>query len=96
MRRDEERAAALEAGDQAKVTQADSEARIALLRKKSKRGKTKEEDEAEKALDRQLKGKGRAAEEEEEQEAKPESRATIVRPTDISLNQIITDGGHSE
>lgn len=96
VKRDEERAAAIEAGDRAKVMQADSEARIALLRKRSKRGKTKEEDDAEKALERQLKGKGKADESQAESEQESESRANILKATDTSLDHIITDRGHCE
>lgn len=89
VRRDEERAAAIEAGDRARVMQADSEARIALLRKKSKKGKSKEEDTAEKALDRQLKGRGRAGE-VDETKADPE----LHRQANEHLASITTKDGH--
>lgn len=65
VRRDEERAAAIEAGDKARIAQADSEARLALLRKKAKNGKRKEEVEAEKVLDRQLGGRGKGKDTED-------------------------------
>ena len=91
MRRDEDRAAAIEAGDRARVMQADSEARIALLRKKSKKGKSKEEDQAEKALDKQLKGKGRA----EEQDDGSDRRDSVQAPND-DLTSITTKDGHCE
>jgi len=95
VRRDEEQAAAAAAGDQARVMQADSESRISMLRKKSKKGKSREEDQAQKALEKQLKGKGKAddvhdGDEDEEQQ----SRATIVRESDYSLDSITTEKGH--
>lgn len=71
--------------------QADSEARIALLRKKSKKGKSKEEDQAEKALDKQLKGKGR---EDVETEARSHRPKEVERSDDLA--NIITKDGHCE
>jgi hypothetical protein len=95
VRRDEERAAAIEAGDRARVMQADSEARIALLRKKSKKGKSKEEDEAEKALDKQLKGKGRAEQQDGSQDTSVQTAIKVNRPND-DLTSITTKEGHCE
>jgi hypothetical protein len=63
--------------------QADSEARIAMLRKKSKKGKSVEEDQAEKALDKQLKGKARAVED-------------AAQVEESAHNSITTDDGHCE
>lgn len=63
--------------------QADSEARIAMLRKKSKKGKSVEEDRAEKALNKQLKGKARAVEDAAQEE-------------EPAHNSITTDDGHCE
>jgi hypothetical protein len=97
VRRDEERAAALEEGDRVKVMQADSEARIALLRKRAKKGKSKEEDQAEKALERQLQNKGR------HEEPKPEGNGAeggrsitrVAASQDTHVN-ITTADGHCE
>jgi hypothetical protein len=91
VRRDEERAEAQESGDRAKVMQADSEARIALLRKRAKKGKSKEEDQAEKALERQLHNKGRpeAAEEQEPAEL-------VARKPEQTNVTITTADGHCE
>lgn len=91
VRRDEERAAAVEAGDRARVMQADAEARIAMLRsKKAKRGKTAEEDQAERALESQLKGKGRA-EAQQQEDTGLQSHDAGTSP----LNSITTKDGHS-
>lgn len=91
MRRDEERAAALEAGDRAKVMQADSEARIALLRKRAKKGKSKEEDHAEKALERQLQNKGRPA---ELADGANDKAVAVANQRDTSTVNITTADGH--
>lgn len=89
VRRDEERAAAQEAGDRAKVMQADSEARIALLRKRAKKGKSREEDQAEKALERQLLNKGRLENSVEKTEETP-----VARKRDDTNVTIMSEDGH--
>lgn len=91
MRRDEERAAALEAGDRAKVMQADSEARIALLRKRAKKGKSKEEDQAEKALEKQLMNKGKSSGNGEDMQ---ESSNVVASKRNEAEVSITTEKGH--
>lgn len=71
--------------------QADSEARIALLRKRAKKGKSKEEDQAEKALEQQLQKRGRATESTEQ---RIDKTATVARNRDDSTVNITTEDGH--
>lgn len=70
--------------------QADSEARIALLRKRAKKGKSKEEDQAEKALERQLTNKGRT--QEMEVTATSEDGPTIRKREDANVSIMSADG----
>lgn len=82
--------------------QADSEARIAMLRKKARKGKSKEEDAAEKSLERQLQSKGRRAGDAENtiDEAATSTMSTrVAKPSQNGSNThatITTKEGHCE
>lgn len=73
--------------------QADSEARLALLRKRAKKGKSKEEDQAEKALERQLLNKGRP---EASDEKDLVENAEVARPGNDANVTIMSADGHCE
>lgn len=78
--------------------QADSEARIALLRKRAKKGKSKEEDQAEKALERQLQNKGRppadAVDEDGPNAVDEHAPSAVATRRDQSTVNITTEKGH--
>lgn len=88
--------------------QADSEARIAMLRrKKGKKGKSREEDEAERALEKQLGGStgaGRGMERASsdgtvsmhEEQQRQSRTTTLSTASDYSLESITTEQGHCE